>query len=149
MISLPVCRHRGPALPNGNSLCVSPKLITTEAGVTQSICAQCPYVDHAIEPGLAAKLANFAAATVKHVLSGSPKTTDEQYAERVETCSGCEACDKTDKSWKCLECGCSIREVSLMSSKARWASEKCPKGLWPKIELTVVKSKCGGCGCGS
>jgi hypothetical protein len=144
-MNLPPCSYRLNVLPNGNFGCSSTKLMVGKAGVAEAACARCPYAE-VVEPGLATKLANFAAATTKHVLSGFGKVTDDQYAERLEKCAGCEACNKTDESWKCRECGCPIKEGSIMPGKARWAGEVCPKGHWPKIELPVVKS---GCGCSS
>jgi hypothetical protein len=98
-------------------------------------------------PSVVEQAVGFVGAAWKHIFAGMPSVTDEQYETRLAVCNNCPSCDKTDENWKCRECGCSLKEGVLMPGKARWASEDCPKGLWPKIELPVVKTGgCGGCG---
>ncbi len=81
------------------------------------------------------KAASFAAASIKHALSGFSTVSDEVYAERIKIC---EFCDQ-NKNWECLKCGCSI------SIKSRWMSQTCPLEKWPVLE-NVGTGKCGSCG---
>jgi hypothetical protein len=100
------------------------------------------------EPTALEQAMEFAGAVVRRIRQGSRNVTDEQYETRLAMCDNCpaDACDKADEHWKCRECGCPIKEGSIMPGKARWASEDCPKGFWPKIELSVVSDKPCGCG---
>ena len=78
-------------------------------------------------PSLPRRATNFAKAVVKHVATGMRYTTPEQVTERLEICSKCAYQD--NGRCKHRNCGC------LLAAKARWISEKCPKGYWPKMSF--------------
>ena len=77
------------------------------------------------------KIASLISSATKQIVDGNPQTTDEQYKARLEICQKC----IFFKDWKCEVCGC------YLTLKARWATQDCPEGKWPK--LNEGKS----CGC--
>lgn len=89
------------------------------------------------EPGLLEKGVRFLKAVTRHAANSFRAVGDADYATRL---GACEKCDRLTEDWKCLECGCHLR------AKARWESEDCPLGKWPK-PLKVVEPG-PGCGCG-
>jgi len=74
------------------------------------------------EPGIIKKATNFAKAVQKHAKDGFKDVSLEQYIERIDICNKC----PLQKDGNCLECGC------VISKKAWWRSEDCPKDKWPK-----------------
>ena len=78
--------------------------------------------DNQKEPGIIKKAANFAKAITKHAQDGFKDVSLEQYIERIEICNKC----PLQKDGECLACGC------IISKKAWWRSEDCPKDKWPK-----------------
>lgn len=97
------------------------------------------YLAPSIEPSSTDKVKNFLLAISKYAINGFKNVSSEDYEKRLITCNDC---DK-NKHGVCQECGCFI------GVKAKWATEDCPLGKWPKIELPMIEQKgsgCGGCG---
>jgi hypothetical protein len=80
-------------------------------------------------PPLARQAANFAGAMGRAALAAVTGEqvfcTPEQQAEREAICQGC---DKLING-KCVLCGCPYKR------KIKLATEICPIGLWPKLEV--------------
>ena len=57
---------------------------------------------------------------------GRPNVNEDEYKERIETCSTCEHLNQQKAT--CKMCGC------YMPVKATWATSNCPKGKWKEIE---------------
>ncbi len=93
------------------------------------------------EPSLLTKAAGFAKSIVEQITAGNPKVSDEEYARRLGICENCPSglCDKTSEEWVCRACGCSLQGNAILPSKARWATQDCPRGHWPKLELPLVE----------
>ncbi len=68
------------------------------------------------------KIKTFTKAVVKHAADGFSNVCGEEYAERMKICNNCSSNNKGI----CTECGC------ILSKKAWWRSEDCPKDKWPK-----------------
>ena len=73
-------------------------------------------------PGAIKKASNFLKAVKKHAKDGFADVSLEEYIERLEICNKC----PLHKDGECIECGC------ILSKKAWWRSEDCPKDKWPK-----------------
>jgi hypothetical protein len=69
-------------------------------------------------------LTYFAKAVARHVVDGARKVSKKIYKERLEQCHKC----VFHKRNRCshMKCGC------VLTKKARWNSEDCPIGRWPK-----------------
>ena len=87
-----------------------------------------------LAPTLLDRLKNFASAVIEHAKDGFSRVSEKDYKERTDICEPCEYCDKSNKVWSCNKCGCYIQ------IKASWASQDCPIGKWPKIELPMVQT---------
>ena len=74
------------------------------------------------EPNIFKKISKLAKAVKKHAEGGFENVEPEEYANRLQICSGCEF----QKDAKCIKCGC------FLNKKAWWATEDCPIGKWPK-----------------
>ena len=74
------------------------------------------------KPNIIKKATNFAKAVKKHAEDGFKDVKLEEYIERLDICNGCDY----QKDGECIECGC------ILSKKAWWRSEDCPKDKWPK-----------------
>ncbi len=72
------------------------------------------------KPSLVQKAKNLTSAVVKQVAAGLPRVSDAAYAARMSVCESCE--QKSGNS--CKLCGCNL------STKARWATQKCPLDKW-------------------
>jgi hypothetical protein len=86
-------------------------------------------------PGLIRKAANFGKAVVKHVADGGKHVSDEVYLARLSVCANCQSLDP--ERMRCLEksCGCRLKV------KARWRSESCPQGKWPRADgISVARA---------
>jgi hypothetical protein len=117
-------------------------------------------------PGLAKRAVTYAEAKVRHVIAGSPETTDATYWARGEICLACPHFNRDELA--CSKCGCPIfdakdeaevRErlgqapdkVSLRpeaQGRARWADKGCPDSppRWPALAAPPVQARrcCGG-----
>ena len=74
------------------------------------------------EPNTLYKVWNLTKSIVEYAKSGFENTSKERYKERLTICDNCELLDK--KKGECSVCGC------VMSVKAKWDVEKCPKAKW-------------------
>jgi len=72
--------------------------------------------------GIFKKIFNLARASKKHAQDGFKDVSIEDFKNRIEICNKC----PFQKDGECLECGC------IISKKAWWRSEDCPKDKWPK-----------------
>ena len=75
---------------------------------------------------LMVKTYNLLKASYKRAVSGFRDVDEATYYDRVHTCSRCPKLDH--KYLECTVCGCPIE------TKAKWASEECPKGKWYEIK---------------
>lgn len=114
-------------------------------------------------PGAVRKAANFAKATAEHVRRGRPKASLEVIQSRFAICSNCPdelfsviATESIPKRLSelpivgtCLHrtCGCFIHDAETFPNKLAWATQRCPKGNWHRVEQGPCK-KAGGC-CGN
>lgn len=80
------------------------------------------------EPGLLRKAWNFGKAVVRHVADGGRDVSDEEFFSRLAVCKTCESCDVPRMVCREQSCGCQLYV------KARWHSENCPQGKWPRLE---------------
>tara|TARA_R110000744_G_scaffold115465_2_gene216072 strand:- start:292 stop:531 length:240 start_codon:yes stop_codon:yes gene_type:complete len=71
-------------------------------------------------------ISNFSSEVYKYVKEGRPNVNEDEYKERIETCSTCEHLNQQKAT--CKMCGC------YMPVKATWATSNCPKGKWKEIE---------------
>jgi hypothetical protein len=74
------------------------------------------------KPGFFRKVVNYTKSTVKHVLTGMPKTAPDASRVRLELCNACPEMNKADRT--CNQCGCPV------DAKVARAGEKCPIGKW-------------------
>lgn len=89
-------------------------------------------------PSLIERMRTFSVALAKHIENGFKRVTKLVYNKRMEICDGC----PSNIKGKCIECGC------FLHIKADWATEDCPLGKWPKIELPMIDNNKKGAGCG-
>ena len=73
------------------------------------------------------KAYNFVVAVTKYVKEGRKNVDDSTYKARLEACDTCEY----RKDHECTQCGCYV------VLKAKWATERCPKNLWPEEDTSV------------
>ena len=136
MTPIKPCRFRSLETIGQNSdryQCYCPKVIAPH-GVDFTICNTCPFRE---EIGLTEKdgpsffdqIKTFVKATANYVAKGCQNVTEEQYQERMNICQSCEHF----KDNRCMKCGCKVGGDIV--AKARWSSEDCPIGKWPKIPL--------------
>lgn len=76
-------------------------------------------------PSLARRVANFGAATIRHAANGFEEVSDTVQETRLAICRGCPSCDIEQMICREATCGC------YLQTKTRWASEYCPRHLWP------------------
>ena len=91
---------------------------------------------------IAQKAASLAGAVVKHVLSGMKEVSEQEYKDRLAVCDKCPSglCNKSGEVWTCGACGCSLNGTSILPAKAKWATQDCPKGHWPKrLSLPIAE----------
>ena len=74
------------------------------------------------KPNIINKAWNLTKSIVDYAKSGFDNTSKEKYKERLTICNSCELLNK--KNGSCSVCGC------VMSVKAKWDVEKCPKEKW-------------------
>lgn len=67
---------------------------------------------------------------VLYNLQGKPRTTPEQYQERLDICG---SCDKRDGG-QCSICHC----VLIAKAMTGEGITDCPLGKWPKLQLAVL-----------
>jgi hypothetical protein len=71
----------------------------------------------------------YAAALKKWVAAGRPTRTDEEIEAIEAICKQCEKYEPIEG--RCSVCGCKILTPGItIMSKAKLATEKCPKGKW-------------------
>lgn len=71
----------------------------------------------------------YAAALKKWVAAGRPTRVDEEVAAIEAICKQCEKYEPIEG--RCSVCGCKILTPGItIMSKAKLATEKCPKGKW-------------------
>jgi uncharacterized paraquat-inducible protein A len=68
-------------------------------------------------------LKSFTKDLSKYIKEGAPNVAPEDYALRLDICSGCEYFKKS--SARCTKCGC------LLEHKAKWKTADCPEDKWP------------------
>ena len=69
-------------------------------------------------PSLFTMLKNFTRDISKYIANGAQNVTEEDYAERLDTCLVCPHIQK--EKMKCGLCGC------LLEHKAKWKTTVCP-----------------------
>ena len=74
------------------------------------------------KPNIIHQAWNLSKSIVEYTKSGFKNTSEDKYKERLTICDNCELLDK--KNGSCSVCGC------IMSVKAKWDVEKCPKEKW-------------------
>lgn len=72
------------------------------------------------------KIANFILASIKHILNGGKRTSQEEREKRYSICQNCEFFDNNS----CTQCGCPISRHEKFISKLDWANQHCPIGKW-------------------
>lgn len=79
-------------------------------------------------PSLALRTLNFGRAVVRHATDGLRCVDQASYDARLAICVECPSCDT--ERLVCLQptCGCQL------TTKAWWASERCPLGKWPETD---------------
>ena len=81
------------------------------------------------EPSLPHKIANYAKAVTKHILTGGNKRTDEEVEERLAICKSCTLFN--NERMYCTVCGCKCNaNKSAFTNKLRMKSQQCPRGKW-------------------
>ena len=113
MSEFPECNRRGKVLSQVTCQCFSNRIIHEKGDIVASL--------------EIVKLAgNFIKAVTNHVKDGGRKVSQEELQERLEQCNNCQFLVKN----RCrhMKCGCFI------TKKAKWRSESCPIGRWPKLE---------------
>src|SRR5262245_36808934 len=83
-------------------------------------------------PSFFRQAVNYAAAVIKHVVTGRKTLSEEQTRIRLQICEGTAdtpKCEYYNGNNRCLKCGCGL------SKKASWADQDCPIGKWPKVEV--------------
>jgi hypothetical protein len=78
--------------------------------------------------GVAAMAWEYSAAMVAWLSAGRPTRSDAAVQQIVATCSSNQCGEWQDGH--CGACGCPVNDGGPLSSKARMATEKCPKGFW-------------------
>jgi len=74
-------------------------------------------------------ICRYAAALKKWVAAGRPTRTDEEVEAIEQICKQCEKYET--ESGRCKVCGCKITTPGIaILSKAKLATEVCPKGKW-------------------
>ena len=73
-------------------------------------------------PSMVNMAGTFAKSTVKQVVAGNPKRSDEETARIILICESCEHYNK--KTMRCYKCGC------RMKRKIPWLTTNCPIGKW-------------------
>lgn len=81
------------------------------------------------KPSLLGQFISLTKAATTQLLAGNPKCTEEELADRVNTCLSCPLLDK--ENFKCGSCGCKLEY------KSPWRTSKCPEGKWKNLEEKV------------
>lgn len=83
------------------------------------------------KPSVVTQVSNFLPALANHVLSGSPKCTQEEIEGRLAICRECPLFVANT----CLHnsCGCTISDKQTFFNKLAWADQKCPLSKWIAI----------------
>ena len=131
----PECNRRGDFLNENTCQCFSNRIKHEIEGVAQlETCQICPYKDMQDDPdlpvlqkmpGLGKMAGNFLKAVGKHVADGGKKVSEEEYESRLKECNTCVFLVNNSRCSH-MNCGCSV------ARKAKWKSEDCPVGRWPK-----------------
>ena len=77
-------------------------------------------------PSILGMVKSFTKDLARYIKEGAPNVSPEDYAIRLDTCSGCEHFKKS--SMRCGSCGC------LLEHKAKWKTADCPMSKWPAQE---------------
>lgn len=75
-------------------------------------------------PSIFKMMKTFTKELTNYIKSGAKNVSPEDYAIRLDICSGCEHLKK--QSMRCNKCGC------LLEHKAKWKSSDCPDNRWPE-----------------
>jgi len=145
MSGFPECSRRGRIINTTTCECFTNRIIhPMEGHANIETCKMCPYKNMEDDPDLPSydeqkhpnskqKLpsvvglaANFAKAVARHVVDGARKVSRQIYKARLEECNKCVFQKKNRCSH--MKCGC------VLTKKARWNSEDCPIGRWPKAK---------------
>lgn len=82
------------------------------------------------------RLQTFVKSLFFHVMSGLPKSNQDEINSRYFICITCDQFDK-QKS-QCNVCGCNITRKSQFLNKLAWADQECPLGKWTKINRNLT-----------
>ena len=88
-------------------------------------------------PSLPQQAVNVTVATVRHVVAGRPRATDDEVTARLAICVACPFYETVEEGvGKCNhhKCGCPLRAAHVQGrNKLRWADQTCPVGKWLAI----------------
>ena len=139
----PECSRRGKIINKHYCECFTNRIVHPREGYASlQTCNLCPYKNMEDDPDFpsyaeqkhpdsqqelpkASTMAgNFLKAVARHVVDGARKVSKKILKLRLEQCDKC----VFHKKNRCthMTCGC------VLTKKARWKSEDCPIGRWPK-----------------
>tara|TARA_Y100000310_G_scaffold302473_1_gene339840 strand:- start:197 stop:628 length:432 start_codon:yes stop_codon:yes gene_type:complete len=143
MADFPECSRRGKIVNKNFCECFTNRIVHPREGYASlETCKICPYKNMEDDPDLpnyaeqrhpdsqqelpqkGTMALNFIKAVSRHIVDGGRKVSKKIFKKRLEECDKCVFHKKNRCSH--MQCGC------VLTKKARWKSEDCPIGRWPK-----------------